>query len=427
MAGTIPLSLTQRLDKTTFRPLSGGKLYFIQAGTTSTPQNAYQDAALTIPWPNPLTLDAAGNIPQLFFADGSIKIRLTSSTGVPQFVADGILVVGPSGGGGGGSTVDATTVLQTGDIKIRYGTGVIDGFVRANGTSIGSSTSGASENASAAAQALFEYLWNTDANLRVLPSRGASAAADWSANKTIDLPDWRGRAIAGLADMGTSAAAWLTSTYFGTSPIVLGAAGGNQSHTISLAELPTGITTSGVNTINVANASQSINVANASQSISVTNASQNISVANAAQSITASGVNSISASGSNSISVTSTAATWVRNTGSINSQTTFGGGPQALFADVTAVSMAAVTSSNASQNITVANASQNISVSGSNSITASGVNSISATGVNSITASGTNNITASGSNTITATSNNTGAGTMSIMPPTMLVTIYIKL
>lgn len=241
-AGTIPLSLTQRLDNATFRPLSGGKLYFIQAGTTSTPQNAYQDSALTIPWPNPLTLDAGGNIPQLFFADGSIKIRLTNSVGANQLTADGILVVGPSGGGGGGSTVDPTTIIATGDIKARYGTGNLSGFVRANGRTIGSASSGASERANADCQPLFEYLWTTDANLTVSTGRGASANADWVANKTITLPDWRGRALAALDDMGNTAAGRLTATYFGTAATVLGAAGGAESQTLTLAQLPSGIT-----------------------------------------------------------------------------------------------------------------------------------------------------------------------------------------
>lgn len=227
-AGTISLSLTQRLDNITAKPLNGGKLYFIQAGTTSTPQSAYQDSALTIPWPNPITLDAGGNIPQLFFADGSIKIRLTNAAGVNQIVADNIQVVGNSSGGGGGSPVDATTVLATGDVKTRYGTGILTGFVRANGRTIGSATSGATERANADAQALFEYLWQTDANLTVSTGRGASANADWVANKTITLPDMRGRAIAGMDDMGNTSAGRLDF-----SSTTLGAVGGNKSVALS--------------------------------------------------------------------------------------------------------------------------------------------------------------------------------------------------
>lgn len=223
-AGTITMSLTQRFDNSTHSPLSGGKIYFIQAGTTSTPQNAYQDSALTLPYANPLTLDSGGNVPQLFFADGVIKVRITNSLGVQQLVQDNIQVTGASSGGGGGGTVDPTTIIATGDLKARYGTGVLTGFVRANGRTIGSATSGATERANSDTQSLFEYLWSTDANLAVSGGRGASANADYIANKTIALPDWRGRALAFLDDMGNSAAGRITATGFGTATTVLGAA-----------------------------------------------------------------------------------------------------------------------------------------------------------------------------------------------------------
>ena len=90
MAGTIPLSMTQQLDEFG-APLAGGHLYLIQAGTVSTPQNAYQDSALTLAWPNPIILDAAGRLPQFFLADGSIKIRLTDVNGNEKLIADGLL------------------------------------------------------------------------------------------------------------------------------------------------------------------------------------------------------------------------------------------------------------------------------------------------------------------------------------------------
>jgi hypothetical protein len=237
-AGTIPgISMAQQLDELA-KPLSGGKLYLIQAGTTSTPQNCYQDTALTIAWPNPVTLDAAGRVPQLFCADGNIKIRLTDKNGVQKLVQDNLLVVGASGGGGGGGTVDPTTILATGDIKVSYGTGVLSGFVRANGRTIGSATSGATERANADTQSLFQYLWGADANLAVSGGRGVSAAADWAANKTITLPDCRSRALAGLDDMGNTAAGRITADYFGSSPTVLGAAGGFQGRTLVTANLP---------------------------------------------------------------------------------------------------------------------------------------------------------------------------------------------
>jgi microcystin-dependent protein len=237
MAGTINLSMSQRLDALG-KPLAGGQLFFYAAGTT-TFQNAYFDTALTLPHPNPITLDAAGNIPQFFLADGQIKIVLTDRFGVTQLNADNLLVLGPSsGGGGGGGSVDPTTILQTGAILPFYGTGTRIGFVRANGRTIGSAVSPATERPNADTQALFSHLYGQDVNLAVSGGRGASAAADYSAGKTIALPDYRSTVIAGLDDMGNTAASRFTVGYFGTDPTVLGAVGGSESQTLTQAQLP---------------------------------------------------------------------------------------------------------------------------------------------------------------------------------------------
>lgn len=241
-AGTIQFSLSQQFDPLG-KPLANCFFYTIQAGTTSTPQSAFQDSALTLPLPNPMRCDAAGRLPQFYLADGLIKVRITDKSGVSQNYPNGsgaidnIQVIGPSGGGGGGGTVDPTTILQTGDIKAVYGTGNIVGFVRLNGKTMGSASSGATERANADTQGLFQYLWSADPNLTVSTGRGASASADWAANKQITLPDARGRTLAALDDMGNTAAGRLTATYFGTAATVLGAAGGSQSHTQTIAEM----------------------------------------------------------------------------------------------------------------------------------------------------------------------------------------------
>jgi microcystin-dependent protein len=249
-SGTIPFSLSQQFDSLG-KPLANCYFYTIQAGTTSTPQNSYQDSALTQVLPNPMRCDASGRLPQFFLADGLIKVKITDKNGVAQAYPNGangidnIQVIGPSGGGGGGGTVDPTTILSTGDLKVAYGTGILSGFVRANGRTIGSSTSGATERANADTQSLFQYLWGADANLAVSGGRGASAAADWAANKTIALPDIRGRAVAGLDDMGNTAAGRLTATYFGATGscsgalgTTLGAACGGESQTMTVAQMP---------------------------------------------------------------------------------------------------------------------------------------------------------------------------------------------
>lgn len=233
-AGTIPsYSLSQQNDRN--GPLDGCRLDIYQAGTVGTRQNAYSDTALTLVLPNPLICDANGRLPQFFLADGLIKIRLSDKNGTTQVTADNIQVIGASSGGGGGGSIDPTTILATGDIKARYGTGVLSGFVRLNGRTIGSATSGATERANSDCQALFEYLWGADSALAVSGGRGASANADWVANKQIALPDGRGRTIAGLDDMGGSSASRLNTALSSTT---LGAVGGEQQHTIVGAEMP---------------------------------------------------------------------------------------------------------------------------------------------------------------------------------------------
>ena len=235
MAGTIPLSLTQQFD-IYGKPLAGGQLYIIQAGTVSTPQDAFQDTALTIKLPYPMTLDAAGRIPQFFLADGSVKVRLQDRTGVVQLAADSILVIGPSAGGGGGSTVDPTQLIQTGNMIFRYGVGAVTGYVRLNNLTIGSATSGATERANADCQALFLQLWAADPTLAVSGGRGANALADWTANKQLSLPDFRGYGLGALDDMGNAASGRLSAV--GALATTLGGAFGGQTQTLSAANVP---------------------------------------------------------------------------------------------------------------------------------------------------------------------------------------------
>lgn len=252
-AGTVPgFSLVPQFDKLG-KIAPGCKLFVIQAGTVSSPQNPYQDSGLTLLQPNPMTCDAAGRLPQWFVADGNIKLRLTDKNGVELFVQDNLLVIGASSGGGGGGSVDPTTILATGDFKDVYGTGILTGFVRCNARTMGNASSGGTERANADTSALFVFLWNNDANLAVSGGRGASAAADYAANKTITLPDCRGRGRAAMSDMGNTDSGRVSTTYFGCTGLVLGCAGGSENTTLTLAQIPTGITSTGTFTGNQGN------------------------------------------------------------------------------------------------------------------------------------------------------------------------------
>jgi hypothetical protein len=241
--GTIPLSLVQQFN-VNGQPLAGCLVYFYVAGTVATPQNSFQDFGLTQANPNPLTCDQSGRVPLFWLANGLIHVRLTDASGVVQLDTT-MQVLGPSsgGGGGGGGTIDPTTIFTTGDIKFRPTSETLSGWVKMNGLTIGSATSGATGRANADTQNLFVYLWSNCHLCTVGGGKGASGLADFNANKQITVPDWRARGPAGLDDMGNTAAGILQSknvTSAGDGVTTPGATGGEAVHTLLLAEAPTG-------------------------------------------------------------------------------------------------------------------------------------------------------------------------------------------
>lgn len=72
------------------KPLVGGKLYSYEAGTT-TPLALYTDIDRTVPFSNPIILDAAGTPGQpVYPAAQSYKYVLTDANDVQVFAADNI-------------------------------------------------------------------------------------------------------------------------------------------------------------------------------------------------------------------------------------------------------------------------------------------------------------------------------------------------
>lgn len=232
-AGTIfGLPFSQQLD-TNGKPLVGAKLFIYEAGTT-TPVTVYEDFGLEIATTNPVVTDGAGRLPEFWLDNGAYRVRLTTAGGVVIFDNNNVTAIGASSGDGGGEGdgVSDAQVFTTGLMDWQPIDETRTGWVRANGRTIGSANSGATERANSDTQALYEYLWNKydDTLCPVAGGRGGSASADFAANKPIQTLDMRGAAGIGMDTMGNSAASVVSAA---TSA---GAFGGAQSTSITITE-----------------------------------------------------------------------------------------------------------------------------------------------------------------------------------------------
>lgn len=241
MAGTIfGLPMSQRVDANG-KPQVGWLLY-AYAANSSTPVDTFQDTALSVKNPWPIPADSTGMMGQFWLADGSYRVRATTADGSTTFFdIPNVQSLGPSAGSAPSGSVDPNAIAQTGDVIWNPINGTRAGWVRCNGRTLGSATSGATERANADCQNLFEFVWNNfaDSLCPVVGGRGASALADWTANKQITLLNGRNIVLGGLDDMGNTAA----GGYAGV-PVVSGnvtTAGsvvGESLHTTTANEMP---------------------------------------------------------------------------------------------------------------------------------------------------------------------------------------------
>ena len=122
----------------------------------------------------------------------------------------------------------AASLHTTGDAKLTYKVVADAGWVLANDGSIGSLSSGATNRANADTEPLYALLWGNISNTYcpVSTGRGASAAADFAANKTLTLSRLMGRALM-IAGAGASLTNRTLGQYLGT-----------ETHTLVTGEMP---------------------------------------------------------------------------------------------------------------------------------------------------------------------------------------------
>ncbi len=220
-------------------PATGALARFYVGGTT-TPLVTYEDAGEGTPSSFPVEADGDGRWPVTFIPYcTSYDVKVTTSGGTLLYYPTEI--PNPDPVEAAAQSVTADQLIATGHVHWEPIDGTKAGFVRCNGRTLGNAASGATERANADTVTLFTYLYNAMANGQAAVSggRGANAAADYAANKTINLPDLRAGATMGLDTMGNSASSGYPaivpfSQGNSTTP---GSAPGNNTHTLTTAQL----------------------------------------------------------------------------------------------------------------------------------------------------------------------------------------------
>lgn len=241
-AGMWPLSHQQIVHPVTGKPISALATFF--RAEDATPIIPYKDYNLGVPHPNPVPTSGYGIFPVVFLdvALSFYRYRVMTSGGVviPGFDVTTVPIIGPSGGGGGGGPpIDPNALKTTGEVMFRFDNQPFAGYVRVNGRTIGSATSGATERANADTQPLFNHLWPFTRITLVGGAKGATAAVDWAANRQLTLPNMAGRAIVAADDLGAGVQNIISAaTIAAGTPTDVGSTGGTERHALVEAEIP---------------------------------------------------------------------------------------------------------------------------------------------------------------------------------------------
>ncbi|MBN1991362.1 MAG: hypothetical protein JW953_01565 [Anaerolineae bacterium] len=132
--------------------------------------------------------------------------------------------------------------IRIGEIRMWCSNTAPDGWLLTDGKTVGSASSGGTALADDDAEELFTFLWTNFDNTTLTiqnssgtpTTRGASAAADFAANKRMPLPDLRGRAPVGQDDMGGTSANRVTAA----AADLMGGVGGAETVTLDTTMIP---------------------------------------------------------------------------------------------------------------------------------------------------------------------------------------------
>lgn len=222
-------------------PAAGALAYFFVGGTT-TPLVVYEDAGESTPQTDPVEADTNGRWPNVFIPYiASYDVRVTTASGTQLYYPRLIPNPDPVSVATGTILTSSSQLFQTGGMRFEVRIDAPpDGWVRANGRTIGSASSGATERANADTLALYTFLFDAapDAVLPVSGGRAASASATFALNRAIAVPDMRGGFPIGSDAMGNSAAGRFVTATFTNGGATTGASFyGENTHALLTAEL----------------------------------------------------------------------------------------------------------------------------------------------------------------------------------------------
>jgi microcystin-dependent protein len=215
-------------------PLAGGQLLFYESGTT-TPLAVYSDPGLATPIAQPVVADANGRFGSIWLDPSqAYKIQLFTAATPDNPTGSQIWSIDPFGPAAGGTVANTAGII--GEVRQFAGpaASIPSQWYLCYGQAVSRTTYAA----------LFALLGTT-----------------WGAGDgttTFNLPDLRGRVMAGVDNMGGTPANRMTSGVSGISGVTLGAAGGGQlaqQDTLSASSSASSVVSGGSVAVNNAGAS----------------------------------------------------------------------------------------------------------------------------------------------------------------------------
>ena len=173
---------------------SGAKVYFFK-GATGAPLTTYKDPAHLFPHAHPVVADSRGRFAVIYLPYETYRVRVETASGVVIFDASDIENAAPPTvvDSSSGLVITSSQIMTTGFTLWQPRTGIMEGWVRLEGGTIGSPSASPTPTERANDDCFDLYVWSygqwDNTKAPVSGGRGANATEDWVAGKTLTLLD----------------------------------------------------------------------------------------------------------------------------------------------------------------------------------------------------------------------------------------------